>query len=229
MQIKAFKTRTFHETEALLPFILQYIKKLPEKSVLVITSKIFALSEGRVADLKEKDSLIKQESDYRLRSQKVWLTVKDGMMVANAGIDESNANGRIILLPEDSFKSAQIIRQAFKKRFKIKNLGVIISDSELLPMRMGVIGVAIGYAGFKGVKNYIGKKDIFGRKFKYAKTNVADSLATAATLCMGEGNERRPIALITNVPVEFSNKINKKEMKINSKSDIFYPLLKNLK
>lgn len=110
------------------------------------------------------------------------------------------------------------------RNFRLKNLGVIISDSGLVPFRSGAIGFALGYAGFKGVKSYIGRKDIFGRKFVYQKTNVADSLATIATLCMGEGNERTPIALIHNAPVVFSVKINRKEISINMKEDIYAPL-----
>ena len=97
-----------------------------------------------------------------------------------------------------------------------------------MPLRAGVIGIAQGYVGFEGVKSYKGKKDIFGRKFIYSSTNIADSLATGATLCMGEGNEQQPIALIIDAPVVFTNKINKKELEINSKEDIFYPFLKNL-
>ena len=97
-----------------------------------------------------------------------------------------------------------------------------------MPLRSVVIGIAQGYAVFKGVKSYKGKKDIFGRKFIYSSTNIADSLATGATLCMGEGKEQQPLALITNAPVVFANKINKKELEINPKEDIFYPLLKSL-
>ena len=97
-----------------------------------------------------------------------------------------------------------------------------------MPLRNGVIGIAQGYAGLEGVKSYKEEKDIFGRKFIYSNTNVADSLATGATLCMGEGNEQQPLALITDAPVVFTNKINKKEMRVKLSEDIFYPLLKNL-
>ncbi len=159
----------------------------------------------------------------------VWLSVKDNAIMADAGIDESNANGKLILLPKDSFKSAERIRSILCKHYKIKNLGIIISDSGLLPLRSGVIGMARGYAGFQGVKNYENKRDIFGRKFVYSKTNIADSLATAATVCMGEGREQQPLALIADAPVLFTNKVNKKELVINPSEDIFYPLLKCVK
>ena len=235
MNIKAIKTRIFRENEDLLSFILKNIKKIPKKnlesSVLVVTSKIVALSEGRAVEYKsekQKIALIKKESEFALKTKLTWLTIKDGMVMSSAGIDESNAKGKLVLLPKDSFKSADIIRKKLKKIFKIKNLGVLITDSRIFPLRAGIVGVALGYAGFKGIKNYIGEKDIFGRTLKMSKTDVADSLATSAVFCMGEGKEQQPLAIIKNAPVDFTEIINKKELHINPKDDMFYPLLKNV-
>ncbi|MFA5791700.1 MAG: coenzyme F420-0:L-glutamate ligase [Candidatus Paceibacterota bacterium] len=231
MQIKAIKTRIFSENEDLLKFILKYIKKIHENSVLVITSKIVALSEGRTVEYKnarekisEKIKLIKRESTFAIKTKLTWLTIKDGMVMANAGIDESNAKGKLILLPKDSFKSADFLRKELKKIFKIKKLGILITDSRIFPLRAGIVGVSLGYSGFKGIKNYIGKKDIFGRVLEMSRTDVADSLATSSVLCMGEGREQQPLALITNAPVEFVDKINKKELLIDIKNDLYLPL-----
>src|ERR1035437_1704889 len=236
MKITPIKTRIFKENEDLLNFILKYIKKTPKKnlenSILVVTSKIVALSEGRTANCKnekEKIKLIKKESNFAIKTKYTWLTIKDGMVMANAGIDESNADGKIILLPQNSFDSAQKIRAKLQKKFGIKNLGVLITDSRLFPLRAGIVGVALGYAGFQGVRNYIGKKDIFGRILKMSKTDVADSLATSAVLCMGEGSEQRPLLLMANAPVVFANKINKKELIINPREDIYAPLFAKYK
>ncbi len=231
MKITAIKTRIFRENEDLMNFILSYVKKLPEKSILVVTSKIVALSEGRTATFKnqkEKTALIKRESEFSLKTKYVWLTVKDGTIMAEAGIDESNAKGKLVLLPKDSFKSAGQIKQALKKKFKIKNLGVLITDSRLLPLRAGVVGVALGYSGFAGIRDYRGKPDIFGRKLKLTRTDVADSLATAAVLIMGEGKERQPLAIITEVPVVFTEKVKKKELIINPKEDLYAPLFRSI-
>lgn len=231
MQIKPIKTRIFHENEKILSFIFKYVKKIPEKSVLVITSKIIALSEGRTvsgAGKRAKEKLIKSESEFAMKTKIVWLTVKDGMVMANAGIDESNAKGKMILLPKDSFKTADFIRKELKKKFKIKKLGVLITDSRVFPLRTGVVGVALGYVGFKGIRSYIGKRDIFGRKFSYSIGNIADSLATAAVLAMGEGKEQQPMALITDAPIEFTEKINKKELKIAVKDDLYLPLFRRI-
>ena len=231
MQIKAIKTRVFKENEDLIKFILKYVKKLPEKSILVVTSKIVALSEGRTAlfeNKKQKINLIKKESDFAIKTKYTWLTIKDDMVMATAGIDESNADGKLIFLPKDSFKSAEFIRKRLKKIFKIKNFGVLITDSRIFPLRAGIVGVALGYSGLKGIRNYIGKKDIFNRTLKMSKTDVADSLATSAVLEMGEGKEQQPLTLISNAPVEFTEKVNKKELRIKLKEDLYLPLFESI-
>ncbi|MEX2052098.1 MAG: coenzyme F420-0:L-glutamate ligase [Candidatus Paceibacterota bacterium] len=232
MEIKAFKTKIFEKDQDLVKFILKSIKKIPENSVLVITSKIVALSEGRVERIlgeKELVRLIKKESDFALKTKHTWLTIKDGMVMASAGIDKSNANGGMVLLPRDSFASARYLRAVLKKKFNLKNFGVLITDSRLFPLRAGIVGVALGYAGFKGIKNYIGKKDIFDRVMKVSKTDIADSLATAAVLLMGEGDEKQPLALITGAPVDFTDRVNRKELIIDPKKDIYAPLFSDLK
>ncbi|MBY0539686.1 coenzyme F420-0:L-glutamate ligase [Patescibacteria group bacterium] len=221
MNIFSVKTKIFKEGEGLPDFVLTHIPKLKEGSVVVISSKIVSLSEGRTANPKDRERLIKKESAWAKKTQKVWLTEKDGILMANAGIDESNGNGKIILLPRDSYKSAIRLRAVLKKKFKLKKLGVIIADSVPMSRRKGVVGVALGYAGFKGVKDYKGKKDLFGRTFKFASTNVADSLATAAMLTMGEGSERQPLAVIENAPVVFTGTVRKGDIQVSSKEDMF--------
>ena len=158
----------------------------------------------------------------------VWLTVKDGMAMSSAGIDESNANGKLILLPKNSFKAAGLLRKKLLKKYGVKQFGVLITDSRTMPLRAGVTGAAIGYAGFRGVKDYRGKPDIFGRKFKFSRTDVADSLATAAVLVMGEGNEQQPLAIIQKAPIEFCDKVHSKELKIDIEDDMYRPLFSKL-
>jgi len=231
MIVRPIKTRVFQEEENLFDFIASYLKKIPEKSVIVVTSKIVSLSLGRTAEIKNKNTkekLIHQESDFALRTKHVWLTIKDGMVMSSAGIDDSNANGKLILLPPDSFKIATILRNKLRKKYKVKKLGVLITDSRTVPLRSGVVGSALGYAGFKGVKKYEGTPDIFGRIFKFSRTNVADSLATAAVLVMGEGREKQPLALITETPIKFSDRISRNELKIDIKDDMYRPLFSKL-
>ncbi|QQR78433.1 MAG: coenzyme F420-0:L-glutamate ligase [Candidatus Moraniibacteriota bacterium] len=231
MHTQAIKTRTFLEGENLLPFITSYIEKIPEKSVIVITSKIVALAERRtviIKDSKTKEEAIRAESSFALKTKYVWLTIKDGMILPSAGIDESNANGKLILLPKDSFRSASLIRMKLQKYYRVKNLGIILTDSRTMPLRSGVVGIALGYAGFRGLRDYRGKPDIYGRKLKFSSTDVADSLATAAVLLMGEGDEKQPLALIQDVPVEFCERVNRNELHIDIEDDMFKPLFQKM-
>ncbi|MFA4819252.1 MAG: coenzyme F420-0:L-glutamate ligase [Patescibacteria group bacterium] len=231
MIIKPIKTRVFKEGENLFSFITRYLQKLPERSVIVVTSKIVALSAKRTAVIKNNQTtakLIRAESELAIPTKYVWLTIKDGMVMASAGIDESNANGKLILLPKDSFKSARVLRQKLQQKYGVKRLGVLITDSHTIPLRAGVTGVALGYAGFRGIKDYRGAPDIFGRKFKFSRTDVADGLAAAAVLVMGEGNEQQPLAIIEKTPVEFCDKINRKELNIDIQDDMYQPLFAKL-
>lgn len=227
MKVAPVRTRVFKESEGLVQFITGHISALKNGSVLAVTSKIVALAEGavvRAANARAKAAIIRAESEWQLQAKYGKLTLKDGLLMWNAGIDESNAKENIVLLPEDSFVSAQRIRKALLQHHKIKKLGVIITDSRIMPLRTGVVGVALGYAGFKGLRDYRGKKDIFGRKLKFTQTDIADSLATAAVLVMGEGKEQRPLCVIEDAPVEFSAKVNRRELIIALKDDMYRPL-----
>ncbi len=82
-------------------------------------------------------------------------SIKDGMVMAFAGIDESNGRGKLVLLPKDAYKSAKLLRQKLLRKYNLKNLGILITDSGFIPLRKGAIGFAVGYSGFSGVKNYI--------------------------------------------------------------------------
>ena len=228
MIIRPVKTRIFREKEDLVRFITKHIPKLRNGNVLAVTSKVVALAEGRtaiVASKKEKEKLIRTESTWAIESHPSWwLTVKDGTFAINAGVDDSNANGKIVLLPKNSFNSASALRKKLRKHYRIKKLGIVITDSRVMPLRKGVLGIALGYAGFKGLRDYRGKPDIFGRKLKVTEVDIADSLATASALVMGEGRERQPLAVIEDAPVEFCETVNRKELRIAAKKDIFRPL-----
>ncbi len=229
MIVKPIKTRIFKENEDLIVFVKQHINKLKEKSVLVITSKIVALSQGRtviVTTKKEKEAVIVRESRALIKTKLVNLTLKDGMLMAGAGIDASNGNGKLILLPRDSFRVANDLHLKLKKIYKVKELGILITDSRTFPLRAGVIGITTGFAGFEGVRDYRGKPDIFGRKLKFSRTNNADCLATSAVFLMGESNETCPLAIIENANITFTNKRTcKNELSIPINNDMYKPLL----
>ncbi len=227
MIVQPIKTRIFKEKENLLAFVVEHIKKPAEGSVVVVTSKIVALAEGRTVtpkDVAAKARLIGQESDVAIETKYVWLTLKDGMLMASAGIDESNANGKLILLPKDSYLSAKKLRKQLRQKWGLKDLGVLVTDSRTMPLRAGVTGVALGYAGFRGIRDYRGQPDIFDRTFKFSRTDVADSLAAAAVLEMGEGSERFPLAIIEKARIDFCSIVDGKELCIDLKDDMYAPL-----
>lgn len=231
MRVTPIRTRIFREGEDLSSFIVSHCETLSERSVLVVTSKIVALSEKRTACIgteQDKETLIRKESDRAVKTKYVWLTVKDGMLMASAGIDESNADGKLILLPKESFKTARLLRKKLRQKYHIAELGVLITDSRTIPFRAGVNGVALGYAGFRGVRDYRGTRDLFGRAFKFSRTDIADGLATAAVLVMGEGSERQPLALIEDAPIEFCERMRKKELFIDIQDDMYRPILSEL-
>ncbi|MDR1683930.1 MAG: coenzyme F420-0:L-glutamate ligase [Elusimicrobiota bacterium] len=228
MIITPVKTEVFKAKQNLPVFIFKHLPRVSDGSIIAVSSKVAALWENRIFAASDFEKQIKKESSHYLKTALCYLTIKDGMIMTNAGIDKSNAAGKIILLPKDSYKAAAKLRGALIKKYKVKNLGIILTDSMILPLRAGVIAAAVGYAGFEGVKDYRGKKDINGRKLKLTLVNIADSLATAAALVMGEGAEQCPLAVIENALVKFSAKTKKAEIKYPAPQDLYYPLLQNL-
>ncbi|MGB2578430.1 coenzyme F420-0:L-glutamate ligase [Elusimicrobium simillimum] len=230
MKLTPIKTRIFEEKENLTNFIFNHIPKISEGAIIVLSSKIAALSGGRtLPQLSKKDyeALIKKESSYALKTYLCYFTIKDGMVMTNAGIDQSNSKGgKTILLPKDSYKLARVLRTALIKKYKVKKLGIIITDSMILPLRAGVIGAAVAYSGFSGVKNYVGQKDIYGRKLTMTMVDIADSLAAAASILMGEAAEQTPLCVIDGAPVNFTAKDKPNEIKYPLKADLYYPFLK---
>jgi len=241
MLVRAIKTRKLiSPKDNLLSVIKESILSLKEKSVIVITSKVVSIWEGRcikTSEVKSKEELIKKEANYYIAGKVikpggiVMLTIKDNILIPNAGIDESNANGYYILWPENAFESAKKIYNFIKKEFKLKQFGIIISDSHTTPLRTGIMGIGIAYYGFHPLRDYRGKKDIFNRELKMSQTNIVDSLAASAVYTMGEGDEQTPIAIIEDVGnVKFTSKTPIKDiLKIQPNIDIYAPLLKGAK
>ncbi|MDZ4228087.1 MAG: coenzyme F420-0:L-glutamate ligase [Candidatus Levybacteria bacterium] len=240
MKIVSVKTHKITKKDKDIFVILdKYLLKLEEKSILAITSKIVSIAEGSLVkiDSVDKDELIRQESQFYLpRDQNpynVSFTITHNMLAATAGIDESNGNGYYILWPKNPQKSANKIREYLKKKFHLKNVGVIITDSKTSPLRWGVTSAAIAYSGLKPLKDYIGKKDLFERKFAFEKLSIIDSLASAASVVMGEGAEQTPMAIIKDLSfVEFQDRNpTKKELEdlcISPEKDLYGPFLKNV-
>lgn len=235
MMISPIRTSIFHQGENLAEFIINSITPSPlkERSILAITSKIVSLSENRTVPLDsiDKKSLICREADYNLGEigHGVHLTIKNALLLPSAGIDESNSeNGDYILYPQDPSSSAEKLRVSLKEHFGLKELGIIITDSRTGPLRLGIVGVSVAFAGFHPVRNMIGQSDIFGRPLKMTKINIADSLAAAAVLIMGEADERSPLALISNASVEFTDRPDRSDLEVPLQEDMYLPLYQHL-
>ena len=233
MHLIPIKTRAFLPPKDDVFDLLKNIRKLNDGDIVVITSKVLGIHQGRCIKIENavnKLELIKQEAEYykftRVKQQKFVLTIKNHVLALSAGIDESNANGYYVLLPKDVNKLLKEIWHYLRKKYKIKKLGVIATDSHTFPMRRGTIGIAIGFYGFEPQKDYRKKKDIFGRPFKFTQTDIVDALAIMAVYEMGEGNERTPIVVIKNTMVKFTSKSTYRKLIMPLKSDIYYPLLK---
>lgn len=224
MIITGIKTSIFQEGNSLLDFIKKHVSFLQEGDILVITSKIVALSEGRTGEIEKKRELILRESKKVIETPWAMLTLTTDGWVINAGIDESNANKKLILLPKNSFKTAEYIRKQLVQHFNLKKVGVLITDTKSTPLRVGTVGRALGYAGFKPLKSYIGADDIFGRKSRLTVSNLADAIATSAVMVMGEGAERMPMAVVKEAPIIFVSKPLPKQLKnliLSPEQDIF--------
>ena len=237
MNITALKTNRIDSDNPpnLLSILQRYLQSFKEQSILAITSKIVAICEGRVIKIGQIDKLdlIHKEAEFYLRPDHQYhisLTIKNNLLVPTAGIDESNGNGYYILWPKNPQKTANTVRSYLQNRFNLHKVGVVITDSKTTPLRWGTTGTALAHSGFAPLNNYIGTKDIFGRKLKVTYANIMDALAAGAVLVMGEGNEQTPLAVIQDVPfVKFQNRnpTNKElnNLKIDLKDDLYGSLL----
>lgn len=208
--------------------------EVKEKDILVFASKVVAIHQGRTVEANHvgsKDQLIMQEAEKFIPRRQipqgyVLLTKKDNTIIASAGIDESNGNGYYILWPQNIQDIAKELYQYLQKRFNVKSIGVVISDSHSIPLRHGAMGIGIGFYGIYPFIEYAGKNDIFDRQFKFERTNLVDSLAAVGTLAMGEGAEQTPLAILRDVSdVEFIDKDFYDEWVVPEDDDIYRPLL----
>ena len=200
-------------------------QSLRDGDVVVLAQKIVSKAEGRMVELSgiapsakaieiaaqsDKDprvvQLILEESDevLRVRPGAVIVGHRLGFVAANAGIDQSNiGNGpeddRVLLLPLDPDGTCAKLRGELKARTGVDAV-VMIIDSIGRAWRNGTVGTAIGLSGMAGLLDLRTKPDMFGRPLKTSELGLADELASAASLIMGQASEGRPIVLARGVP-----------------------------
>ena len=202
--------------------------QLQKNDILIVTQKIVSKAENRLVNLTTVDpsqealdlallvnkdprlvELVLGESKKVIRAAKNVLIVehKLGFICANAGIDHSNVSGPwgsqsdwVLLLPENPDASARSIRDEIEKQASINRIGVMIIDSHSRAWRVGTVGTAIGLAGVPGIVDLRGTSDIYGYKMQYTIISAADELAAAASLVMGQIDERIPVVHARGFP-----------------------------
>jgi len=198
---------------------------LEERDVLVVAQKIVSKAEGRLVRLdsvapspraqeiaREADKdprlveIVLGESREVLRVRAGVIVVEDvrGLVLANAGVDASNANAdgadaSVLLLPADPDASAAALRARLQAQTG-RDLGVVINDSIGRAWRNGTIGTAIGASGVAGLLDLRGTPDLFGRPLRTTDLGLADEIAAAASLLMGQAGEGQPLVLVRGVP-----------------------------
>ncbi len=211
--------------------------RVQKGDVLAVASKVVSLCENQVLILDEvrvsaraKRFANKWEIDERLASvvlreadtvlggvKGFLLTVKDGILTANAGADLKNSPpGTVTLWPENSDRSAALLRRHLQRGGKTR-LGVEIVDSRVTPLRLGTVGLAIGVSGFDPVLDQRAKPDLYGRRVRVTQLNIADDLAAAAHMLMGETADQIGAVVLRNAPVRFNGSKNSKRIKLKQK------------
>ena len=216
---------------------------IQERDVIVITHVAVSKAEGNVVNLdeispSERAKEIARQTDkepnlvevilretrqiVRIGPNSIITETKHGIVCANAGVDRSNIEGErnVVLLPKDADASAQKIRQEIKSLTSC-DVAVIVSDTHGRPFRMGEINVAIGVAGIKPIRDRRGEKDLFGYVLRIKQTAIADELASAAELVIGQADEGIPVAIIRGYKYQATENASVTELTRPREKDLF--------
>ena len=240
MVVQPIKTDIVRANQlSLQQLIDRSIDKLADGSILAITSQIVSLCAGQVTPIDglAYDELVKQhsshyapEADERLGSR---FTITHRTLVRAAGIDKSNADGQYVLWLDSFQPTANDIREYLTKKYGLRKVGVIITDSVSTPLRRGASGICLAHSGFSALNDYRGQRDLFDRPLTVSVANITTGLASSAVVAMGEGDESTPLAVISDVPfVSFqARNPTKKEIDtayLDKDEDIFEPFLNSV-
>ncbi len=216
---------------------------IQENDILVVTHVAVSKAEDNVVNLDEivpseralelakkvdKDPalvevIMRETKEFvRIGPNSLITETKHGIISANAGVDRSNVEGdrNVALLPVNPDASARNIRSEVKKATG-KNVAVLVSDTHGRPLRMGEINVTIGVAGIKPIRDRRGEKDLFGYVLKIKQTCIADEIASAAELVMGQASEGVPVAIIRGYKYQISENATAKDLTRPKERDMF--------
>lgn len=232
VKLYALRTELVEPGSDLVAVVLSSISRqdlaLEDRDILAIASKTVATAQKRLKKLvsvKPSSRAKKIAARFNMEPQfveivlqeadalywgvpKALLTLKNNVLIPNAGVDQKNSpEGHVVLWPKNPFEAAEKIRRDIHERTG-KRVGVLIVDSRVTPLRMGTVGIAIGVAGFEPIRDYRAKKDIYGRRILITRHSVADDLAGAAHLMMGESSEQTAAVLIKDAPAKVMRKVD---------------------
>jgi len=211
--------------------------------VIVVTHVVVSKAEGHVYNLDEvvpskfaETAARKLDKDPALvevilRESRAIRRMGDGHLItethlgfvcANAGVDQSNiSGGRVVApLPKNPDRSARTIRDGIL-RLTGKEVAVIVSDTHGRPFRMGEINIAIGVAGINPIRDRRGETDLFGYVLHVKQTAVADELASAAELVIGQAKEGVPAAIVRGYKYPHAEKTSAKMLIRARRKDLF--------
>lgn len=229
MELIGLKSRLMRPGDDVLDVLEEALEMegatLVDGDVLVISECALATAVGCVVDLRnvqageraielgrhycissELMQLILEHSEKVLGGIEGYvLTLRDGFLCPNAGIDSSNAPDGCVVLPlDDPHAEARTLREGVRTRFGAE-IGVIISDSRTHPLRLGCVGIAVGVSGFRGIVDARGQYDLFGKRLAITRKALADNIASAAQLLMGEGDEGVPFVIVRGTGIEIGD------------------------
>jgi coenzyme F420-0:L-glutamate ligase / coenzyme F420-1:gamma-L-glutamate ligase len=216
---------------------------IQENDVVVVTHVAVSKAEGNVVNLDdvtpsaraleiakkvEKDpamvEVILRETKeiVRMGPNSLIVETKNGIVSANAGVDRSNVKGdrNVALLPANPDASAQNIRREIRK-ITGHTVAVIVSDTHGRPLRMGEINITIGISGIKPIRDRRGEKDLFDYTLRIKQTCIADELASAAELVIGQASEGIPVAIIRGYKYQIAEDVSAKELTRPKEKDMF--------
>ncbi len=245
MEVVPVKTSLVQAGENIISVILKAINDagliIQDEDILLLADKIVATSEGRIVNFKfirpskkakrlaKKYSLEPPFVELVLREAeeiyggvpKALTTLKNNMLIANAGIDHKNApKNSACLWSINPNETARKIWKSLSEKTG-KKIGLILVDSKVNPLRVGTTGFALGIAGIKPLRDFRGSLDLYNRKILITRLNVADDLAAAAHLVMGEAAESTPLVIVRGAPVEFTDNFDPNEI-IISRDECMY-------
>ncbi len=212
-------------SELILTILRTDTQKPKPGDILVVSHSIVSVAEGRVFKIRERDisdrartiagntgqkpekvELALREAAKIVRESPVLITqTRQGIITDYSGVDSSNApSGKFTALPEDPDNSASKLHVKLSKAFGF-HLPIIICDTQGRPWRKGATNLAIGVAGMSPFTDSKGRKDLYGRELQSSLVCLADELASAAELVMGQADEGIPVVLIRGIGFEQKN------------------------